>query len=234
MEGTLTERLNTLFESHLGPNFFPDGVIDEERFLSANPKILYLLKDVNALETEQWDLRDAGRYFARKLKEKGASYPTITKMATISHYILEGFPDYASEQWIPGEDLAESLLSIAIVNLKKTAGKSSTSDEKIKPHAEKNFKMWKSEIDIIQPDIALCGGTYYLVKDLFIKNGVIKESDLEVTPNGMHFFRYNNSALVDVPHPNARYPYSHVYSYIKLGLNHILSKSKNKKYKVCY
>lgn len=61
---------------------------------------------------------------------------------------------------------AKGLYYIGITNLKKTGGGSTADIATIKKHAEKYRDLWQNELEIMDPEIILCGGTFWIIADI--------------------------------------------------------------------
>lgn len=153
-----------------------DGVIDANSYLNSKYKILWLLK-------EAYDNDDNGRYgwslsellggddvytrFLKTTRSKTTWYPIIY----ISYSILNGFPPYDDLAFIDDDpDTMTSILkNIAIVNINKLAGNSTSNNTSLKRVLLSNEKLLKMQIDILNPDIIIGGNTldfYYNLLDL--------------------------------------------------------------------
>ena len=98
-------------------DFRPDGAVDEQKYLSSEPKLLFILKKVNDKNKVEWDLRIG-------LAEafRGQTWDLVVKWI---HGIraLPGDLDWATAgQKMTKEKKAEHLQTIAAMNLKKCPG----------------------------------------------------------------------------------------------------------------
>ena len=65
------------------------------------------------------------------------------------------------------ENFQTACNSSAVVNLKKLTGTNQSDDSELKKAADRDLDYIKEELEIIQPEIIVCCGTFHLVKDLF-------------------------------------------------------------------
>lgn len=214
----INKNLNILFRKYESKyNFFTDGVFDESKFKSSRVKILFLLKEVNndGIRQDRWDLR-------KIIKERPELCKTSTWLyAGKIYYILNNkFPPYDQIESLQDRDIVQSVNSIASINLSKKAGTGNADDTRIIKEATENFGLWKSQIDIIKPDIVICGGTFEIIQRLFIKNKIIQEKEIKKTVNGMNHFYYKNMLFIDFVHPSffGRCRFSFGYSFLKEGI----------------
>lgn len=139
------------------PDFVTDGVVDEEAYLTSEPKLLFVLKEVNDIGGGGWDLREFVRFGGR-----AQTWNNITRW-------IEGIrnlPDYLS--WDMLETVDESrrqaaLRAIAAVNLKKSPGGHTTDAAVLAEYAEKDKEFINQQLSLYEADYLICCGT----SDLF-------------------------------------------------------------------
>jgi len=88
---------------------------------------------------------------------------------------------------------------IAIVNCKKESGVSRISNETLSEHIERYKGFLKDQIQILDPDIIVCGGGSSMIKD-FVKTNVYPR--LEKINNWMYFDKFKNKLVIDSFHPS--------------------------------
>src|SRR5260221_318629 len=116
-----------------------DGVIDEEAYAAANPRVLFVLKEPNGWEGE--DLRAV-------LRAKDEGWHPLARWGA---GILNGFPPYATVD-TPAMRRA-ALRRSAVINLKKQAGGSSSRSEVINAFAFLHRAILRDQIATIGPRI---------------------------------------------------------------------------------
>lgn len=125
-----------------------DGIVDYETYVQANRKVLFVMKEVN-----QWDGGDL-----REMLRKGPRYQMWHTVARWAAGILRGFPPF--DEIDKYEVLVESIRSIATINLKKTSGEASADMSVINAFALMDRQLLLDQIQMINPDIIVAGGTF--------------------------------------------------------------------------
>ena len=212
-----TKQLNKLFvewkKERNYKYFISDGIIDEEKFEKQEKKILFILKEVNAPGYEKdWDLR------AHDYIKNGPQYQLCYNVARWSHGILNSFPPF-NDVCYNREILKESLHSVAIMNLKKTPGEAEANMDKVKKVAKQDIDYIEREIEIINPNICICGGVGYILKDLFNVNKTYIPSPQ------IYYFKFNNMFFLDYWHPSVRWPAALTYYHLKVIFEELNEKS---------
>lgn len=88
---------------------------------------------------------------------------------------------------------------IALVNCKKESGESSISNETLSEHIERYKNFLRDQIQILDPDIIVCGGGSGMIKD-FVKANVY--SGLMEVNSWMYFDESKNKLVIDSFHPS--------------------------------
>lgn len=191
-----TELLNALFErwektiSEYQGRFVKDGIIDEQQFLSAPIKILFITKEPNNPKQEAGDFREWWR--------SGISYTFSYRIAEWSYGLLNNFPQY-DNVWIDKSFTNKAIQSIALMNIKKSGGLGNAAYDVMMEHLEKNFDFLHQQIDIISPDIIITGTSW---KEL--RNGLFPEVKWVNSGYGVEIGRYGKTKVVDFYHPSSR------------------------------
>lgn len=109
----------------------------------------------------------------------------------------------------------EILKNIAIVNIKKTAGESSSKDDLLTKAANTYGDLIKKEIELIDPEIIFCGDTFEQARLIFGKKGS-RRNRLDC---GTEYFIANDGdkeyLFVDFYHPSAGIKKAVLYTYAK-------------------
>ncbi|MGB8061292.1 MAG: hypothetical protein WCF26_05310 [Candidatus Sulfotelmatobacter sp.] len=181
-----------------GRCFIEDGIIDDDRWHSADPKVLLLLKEARHEGTGTWDLR-------RHLREED---PTNTwqksaywcyavqgvKSGSLRCLPFSNMPERKAEY----EKAVEALRASAIVNIKKIDGKETSDNEDIRKHAERNRHLIKQQIELIKPDLVICGNTWRFVENWWDKKEIEKIYD------GVYRVGQHQRVFIDFWHPAYR------------------------------
>lgn len=174
--------------------FVRDGIIDEESYLKAPVKILYLLKEVNG-GNKDWDLREY-------VKDGGqsATWDNVTRWTKgIFNYKEE--LNWVSLKKIDENNRKEVLKFIAVVNLKKIPGGYTADYKKIEDFLKKesNISYLKKQISFYNPDIVICCGTGWWYSSYIDKDIKWKE-----TKRGVNYDKKDNKIIISYLHPEAR------------------------------
>lgn len=179
-------------------------------WLNAPKRILFLLKDTNG------NPNDDNREF----------YPGGNGKIDLANrniaYWFYGLLNFNEEKDAPDFDSLDfkndvyptfDSMPYAFVNCKKESGGSTISDGVLREHIELYTKYIKEEIEILDPDIIVCGGGSSI-----IKNFVIKKIYTDVDPinNWIYYDKKNNKVIIDSYHPS--------YFQIEGGSNTIYTK----------
>jgi len=178
-------------------SFCKDGIIDEDKWKATKRKILFVLKethdysgDLRKLIRDEWDI------------PKSVLWQNIARCVKgIQDITVHGFPSYKAAH----EYKKDSLTSAAILNLKKTAGGASSKMKEIEKFALNDAKFIKEELELIKPDVIVCGATFNIFQKIF-------ELDNRPIDEDKYLYKYKNMIVIDYWHPATRYS-SHMYYY---------------------
>ncbi len=182
---------------HSKKGFVKDGIIDPARWNTTSIKVLFLLKEAYPDEPHKatdWDLRILLKENWKKPKG------VLFRRAACWAYAAKHFSDPIQPQ-LPADDNAwseagECLLSAAIVNVKKSCGKNSSDLEDIKMHAQVDGEFLKRQIELIMPNIVICGYTWFAVQHLWPGAEVLYHRS----------YQADKKVFIDFWHPANRYP----------------------------
>lgn len=180
--------------------FISDGIVNKDVWNNqSGKKILYILKEAYG-ETEDWSL-------TKWLSQKRPSSSIWKRVIEWTYGILNTneslIAKYSPDIYERNSDLFNN---IAVVNLKKSAGKSSSSYGEIKAYAIADSAEIKKQLSIIDPDIIVCGSTFDALNHVYGE---------KIRPDGAHcdnWFYYTNvisggnTLVIDYYHPANHYP----------------------------
>ena len=205
----INEDLESLYKKYYGKNQkIPCrcGVACEEEYLLSNPKIVFALKEPHTSKSEINITSGLERQVKRGLKgqpfERGWSY-TWVQAGIWAYAIHNGFKNYRELRKPLYE--AQGIQTVGMINLKKSGGGPSAINNVISKRAKIEATLWKKELEIMHPDLIICGNTYNdIVENLILpKIPLLKTKDF--------FYHYskwnygdNTSILLQFWHPGRR------------------------------
>lgn len=185
---------------HSGRLFITDGPIDPLRWASVDKRVLFLGKEAygDDGDTGTWDLPTLVRKKWGGPKHKfwwTAAYWALAVRNTTETRIAT-FPEYTGNY----ESARQAVMEMAILNLKKSAGKSLSTDEDLKIYAKADGDLIKKQFNLLDPHIIICCNTWHLVSHLF-------EGATEVS---QYIFRWGTPSRVFINywHPSNQFPNS--------------------------
>ena len=92
------------------------------------------------------------------------------------------------------------LNNIAVVNLRKSGGQKSSNHEILKQYVAFDKSELSHEINLIQPTVIICGGTFRYIKDIFGKSLIWLEDNPYINLNDATI------PVLDYYHPACRFP----------------------------
>ncbi|MEP7237878.1 MAG: hypothetical protein ABI685_08440 [Ferruginibacter sp.] len=176
----------------INSKFMADGILVPEAYAKASTKILWILKEpYGDLPVHYGD--DIQKRIDGKKKD---SVHTWQRMALASYMILKKIKEI--DQVPLWSIYGDSLKELAIINVKKHSGSSTTNmvefSKFYKRHRKILSEIIKNQISEINPDIVIGGGTLKLIKD-----------DLgERNELGRGHFQIGNRLFINTWHPAQR------------------------------
>lgn len=214
----IREELQELYNSYksLNPNehFVPCGVVNEEAYEASCPKLVCVLREPNDPDQHpRWRIDT----FLEKQVKKGSIGQSISRMWQVvgiwSYSIHNGFPRYGDINTF--QISAQGLNCIGMTNLKKSGGGGTSNYHDILEYAKKTVPLWKSELEIMSPDMILCCGTFRIVTDLL---GLQRKQ----TKAGLLYSVWKRdgggSLLLQIYHPASRFRKDMLYAFLKEAL----------------
>lgn len=140
-------------------------------------------------------------------------YPMWKVIGIWSYAIRNGFPWYGDINTV--RTAAEGLKYIGMTNLKKSGGGSTANNRVIYEYAKKTIPLWKQELEVMDPDIIICCGTFWTVAELLDLTG-------ERTATGLRYSIWQrgkrDSLIVSIYHPAIRGRKDMLYAFLKEAL----------------
>lgn len=191
MNSTVNHQLDQLYRQHYGnayTSIIRCGIVDEGVYVRTRPKIVFVLKEANdpAPDGGGWSIPDELKrivfdYMNRNTPLDPAYMHTWRQAGVWVHTIIHGSGAYSRLR--DDRFVAIGLQAIGMTNLKKTGGHSVAKATQISRIAAQDRALWQKEIDLMCPDLIICGGTYWDVQ----KNLALDPQEL-VTVNGQPYY----------------------------------------------
>ncbi len=147
-------------------HFNYDGIVSNQHWNTAPKKILFLLKETNKANQ---DLREAIVRTSKQAKtktrtgwHKSSVLRTVGRWAHGLMHYSGGIPDYNEAK----KEQFQAPLSIAYVNLRKSAGGPKTNAKDLAKDVRLYADFIKQQISLIQPEIVVLCGTYRVTKHI--------------------------------------------------------------------
>lgn len=175
--------------------FISDGLVDPKKYVASNPKIVFVLKEVNDPGgKEEWDLRS----FLRK-GGRGRTWNNVVRWALgMQNFTCRSWRQYKS---ISAAQRKEVLTSIGVINVKKTPGGASSKSEEIKSIARNDSDLLEEQIELYKPNYLICCGRVGHLLPRFQK------LDWCTTERGVDYCKLaENRFAVAYYHPQVRWP----------------------------
>ena len=180
-----------------------DGIMDYEKYLNANYKILWILKepyddfDVDGKPLGGgWHLRDA-IIPKQSFIEFTGGRRTFEPMIYTTWGILNNFCLWENMKDVNNDPtMLNALKSIAYINVKKLPGYTTSNPAEIEDVYQLHKEILLKQINCYNPDVIICGSTLSLfMKDLSITNAEILEN------GSANYIIKHNMIIIDAYHP---------------------------------
>lgn len=175
--------------------FVRDGVVCESWYLKSNPKIVFILKEVNDLSGGGWDLRE--------FVAKGGRPQTWNNITRWVHGIRNrsSIPTWNFYTKITNDFRIETLQSICALNLKKSPGTHTTVSASLNTVANEDKEYTQRQYSIYDPDLTICAGT----GDLFKSVAGHESKEWKTTNRGIWWYERDYAKyVIAFSHPEAR------------------------------
>lgn len=223
------EALDKLFEGweskHLlqgHKRFIRDGIVDEEWWMNVRdvPKICFFLKEARTQQEEGYNLvNDLKEYAPWRLWQRVGVWTQAIQNAYIGKKVY-------NDAEIKNH-LHEAVKQIAVVNIKKSDGMAESDNDDLQRYALEDNVELKKELELINPDIIVCGYTFGMLKEILNQ----EEVDFCDTSDTMYGF-WRDKLVIDYYHPACHYP-NRINYYALISICHAASQEwseRRKKY----
>jgi len=182
---------------HQGKPFITDGIVNPESWFSEEnkdrPKILFVFKEAynGPFSLNEW------------LSKENPKSAMWNRVAEWIYGINNTYPDriarYKEMVWT---DIQQISYCTAVVNLKKSNGKSNSDIDEILCYAQTDAELLKRQFDLIAPDVIVCGYTFGALKTAL---------DLQIDKEKKHndnwyYWDRQRRLYIDYYHPANQYP----------------------------
>lgn len=196
--------------------YIRDGAVDIKIWRSSSIRILYILKEPYDLTypLTEWlaDASDSGYYSKSHKMWNSVLYWT----KTIKNQFLNGGEDAFERK--PDHQLMKE---IAVVNIKKYDGRSSSENEDLATYFNRHWESIKGQINKLQPTFIVCGGTYDIVRNKLIDSAMPIEKSFGTLKD-------SSTPVIAMTHPGALIT-PHVTTYAVQALTRLaIQRSENK------
>ena len=219
-EKTLNLKLNDVYlKYHPNGKVIPGGIMDDGKYNLSNRKTMMLMKEVNdKSEKYNWSLPG----LLSSIYKKECTYYRMWKNVSRWSICVEN-PDVSFED-INESSLYEGLKLFATTNLKKSGGVGESNYNEILEHAISNKDEWMEEVEILDPMIVICAGTFDIVKDIMETDGLIK-----TCKSGAQYYIYKDRIYLDFVHPAYQVSDKLMFAYFKETFRSLISSEEIKK-----
>lgn len=178
-----------------------DGIIDIDKYLTVNPKILWILKEGN--EANSNEDRDHREFHENVIVYNGWK-TTYEKLIKTTYGLLynckyDDLPNLENDAKMDKENV---LLKIALININKNGGKGNAFKTNIELNYSIHSKIILEQIKEINPDVIINGSRVFrLYNDVSSKDFYNLNKD---NHNGINFSFNKEKLFIDYYHPGCR------------------------------
>ncbi|MEO5948018.1 MAG: hypothetical protein ABIP79_14465 [Chitinophagaceae bacterium] len=200
----LKETMKLLSTDEKDPIF--DGPVESELYFNSSIKILWILKEGYDNENNGKGGFDYSKYlsqdnvyenFLEGERYRATWYPIIF----VSFGILNNFAKYNEISFIENDNsVADVIHNVAVININKLAGGSSSNHTEISKKFHANKELLLQQIEVLQPDIIIGGGTLSYFYPLLKLN----EKTHKETLAGLEYYYDDKKIFINAKHPSHR------------------------------
>lgn len=213
-EATLfTEWMKHLEPGGTAMRFYSDGLSRGSTYWESHPRVLFLLKEVNAdKNSPAWNLFD--------VVGDGTIGPSWTVISYWTYGIHGGGLPWEQLPAADASSRRDAISKIAVVNLNKCGGGASSLEGNIWASAYRDRAFLIRQLRLYEPDIIIACGVGDIARHILFEE---HWRPWQRASNGMGWLRPQgfDTLLVDGYHPQARLPHRQLYEHIVLGLKDI-------------
>lgn len=188
---------------HDESTFLKDGIVNPAVWEQQSVKVLGLFKEAYTKGNPAFDMRHELRDSAPYMFWHNTARWTRAVISTVESGKALGYNELS---WKEGNDW---LAKIAVVNVKKSGGKTRSSNADLKKYVNLDKERLRQQIDWINPTIILCGGIFHFYKQIYGNDNVIG------IPGAERCYLHKNRLVIDFWHFSCRINKEDTYK--KLG-----------------
>lgn len=189
--------------NHAQNKFIQDGIVNHTVWNdSLHKKILYVLKEAYTDEDKGYDLAN--------WLNSGPDLRMWNRVARWT-YGLQNTSEDKIAKYIPDIDedadiRKQCFEQIAVMNLKKSGGESTSVIEEIAAYAQSDKEELIRELQLIDPDIVICGSTFWILYQLVFGKEPLKGS--QANDNWFYYMNLDGKErlYIDYYHPANQWP----------------------------
>lgn len=177
-----------------------DGIVDIEKYLSADFKILWVLKEPHDKgdAPEGWSMINLLNEAGDKTVLNPDMQPTFRRIIYSTYGILKGFLSLSEMDKIQeNHNMIDILQSIALINIRKLPGPKKSDKKIIEETYQKYRTIILKQIKVIEPDIIIIGVN--TIKDLINDLSKVNHKHVEIYP--IDYYLSNKRIVIDAYHP---------------------------------
>lgn len=170
----IEQKLEKNWEKFVNTGEFPirDGIINYEKYNNSPVKILLILKEGNVDENDKQKNRDLrNEIFEDGHLENALNIPTFRKIIYSVYQIYHPETEWSEIPFANENEAYDVLKSIAYININKLPGSNISSDEEIETIFIKNKDALLEQIQLINPEVIICGNTLKYMRDALMEIG---------------------------------------------------------------
>ena len=158
--------------NHARDLFIKDGIVNEDKWKNTGvPKVSFVMKEAYDSKDSGWD-RELAEWINRGDCWKRKIWRRIAQWSYgILNTTCEKICPYSVNE-ISEEEYKQVLQEIAVINLKKSGGKSSSDYAEIAAYAKHDCEEIKKEFELIDADVIICGFTLDALNKMVFKNEI--------------------------------------------------------------
>ena len=192
---------------------YTDGIIDQEKFIKAPLKILWILKETNGKFNikktfgSDFDFAEYMKMVRCRNRKKGGKTKSNIKrtfgpVSKVSYSLLNDGESqvYCSDY----RKLSKVMPYIAIMNVKQTPGKSSAKYNELVEASRKSMVELVDRIRNINPDVVIFGSTLNLMKNGLMLNQCRSDCSENIFAGKKQVFYFSDRVFIGAYHPNVR------------------------------